>query len=140
MSTAVAFGGPVPVASGARLARVPLAAAVALVPWLLVLAARHETPWVVLDLVEFSVLLWLDALVRRRSSAASWVGAAAALLLAGDALADIALAGPGHEVLAALAMAGGVELPLAAVCLVLGARDGFQSRCIRARVSSSSGV
>ncbi|MFI6155953.1 hypothetical protein ACIBCA_25095 [Kitasatospora sp. NPDC051170] len=124
MSTALAFGAPASYVPSARLARVPLVAAVALVPWLLMLAARHETPWVVLDLAEFSVLLWLDALVRRRSAGAAWVGTAAALLLAGDALVDVAFAGPGHEVLAALAMAGCVELPLAAVCVLLG-RTGF---------------
>lgn len=126
MSTAVAFGASASYGSFARLARVPLVAAVALVPWLLMLAARHETPWVVLDLAEFSALLWLDALVRRRSTGAAWAGAAAALLLAGDALADVAFAGPGHEVLTALAMAGGVELPLAAVCVLLG--RGFAVR------------
>ncbi|MFJ8624178.1 hypothetical protein ACIRD3_15195 [Kitasatospora sp. NPDC093550] len=103
-----------------RFARVPVTAAVALLPWLAVLAVCHETPWVVLDLVEFSALLSLDALLRRRSPAALWAGAAVALLLTGDALADIACAGPGYAVLAALVMAGCVELPLAAVCLLLG--------------------
>ncbi|GAB7183303.1 hypothetical protein ATKI12_3134 [Kitasatospora sp. Ki12] len=104
----------------ARFARVPALAAVALLPWLAVLAVSHETVWVVLDLVEFSALLSLDALLRRRSPAALWAGAAVALLLVGDALADIACAGPGCAVLAALVMAGCVELPLAAVCLLLG--------------------
>ncbi|MFD8783297.1 hypothetical protein [Kitasatospora sp. NPDC059599] len=103
-----------------RFARVPVMAAVALLPWLTILAVCHETPWVVLDLVEFSALLSLDALLRRRNPAALWAGAAVALLLTADALADIACAGPGHAVLAALVMAGGVELPLAVVCLLLG--------------------
>ncbi|WP_051829911.1 MULTISPECIES: hypothetical protein [Streptomyces] len=103
-----------------RFARVPAMAAVALLPWLAVLAVCHETPWVVLDLVEFSALLSLDALLRRRSPAALWAGAAVALLLTGDALADIACAGPGHAVLAALVMACCIELPLAVVCLLLG--------------------
>ncbi|MEV7772305.1 hypothetical protein [Kitasatospora sp. NPDC086791] len=104
----------------ARFARVPALAAVALLPWLAVLAVCHETVWVVLDLVEFAALLALDALLRRRSPAARRAGAAVALLLTADALADLACAGPGHAVLAALVMAGCVELPLAAVCLLLG--------------------
>ncbi|WP_051709401.1 hypothetical protein [Streptomyces sp. NRRL S-350] len=103
-----------------RLARVPAMAAVALLPWLAVLAVDHETPWVVLDLVEFSALLSLDALLRRRSPAALWASAAVALLLTADATADIACAGPGHAVLAALVMAACVELPLAVACLLLG--------------------
>ncbi|MFJ7909933.1 hypothetical protein [Kitasatospora sp. NPDC096204] len=104
----------------ARFARLPVLAAVALLPWLAILAVCHETPWVVLDLTEFAALLSLDALLRRRSPAALWAGAAVALLLTGDALADIACAGPGLAVLAALAMATCIELPLAAVCLWLG--------------------
>ncbi|MFJ2188021.1 hypothetical protein ACIOJE_08650 [Kitasatospora sp. NPDC087861] len=126
MSTAVVAGRPAALllpalpALPARFERVPAVAAVALLPWLVVLAVGHETPWVVLDLLEFAALLSLDALLRRRSAAASWAGGAVALLLAGDALADIACAGPGHAVLAALVMALCVELPLAAVCLLLG--------------------
>ncbi|MFE6056031.1 hypothetical protein ACFQ6N_35245 [Kitasatospora sp. NPDC056446] len=124
MSTAVLTARPLgtaaPFVLPERFARVPAMAAVALLPWLAILAACHETPWVVLDLVEFSALLSLDALLRRRSAAALWAGAAAAVLLTGDALADIACAGPGHAVIAALVMACCVELPLAAVCLLLG--------------------
>ncbi|MFI2608687.1 hypothetical protein [Kitasatospora sp. NPDC018619] len=121
MTTAVLTAGPAPAdVLPARFARVPALAAVALLPWLGVLAVCHETPWVVLDLTEFAALLSLDALLRRRSPAALWAGAAVALLLAGDALADIACAGPGHAVLAALVMAAGVELPLAVLCLRLG--------------------
>ncbi|MGW3045175.1 hypothetical protein ACWC9T_35205 [Kitasatospora sp. NPDC001159] len=103
-----------------RFGRVPRMAAVALLPWLMVLAVNHETPWVVLDLLEFAGLLSLDALLLRRSTAALRAGAAVALLLAGDALVDITFAGPGHAVLAALVMAFCVELPLAVVCLLLG--------------------
>ncbi|MGW2252063.1 hypothetical protein ACWCXH_17960 [Kitasatospora sp. NPDC001660] len=106
----------------ARFERVPALAAVALLPWLAVLAVCHETPWAVLDLLEFAALLALDAAVRRRSNAARWAGGAVALLLAGDALVDVTCAGPGHAVLAAVVMAGCVELPLAAVCLLLGRR------------------
>ncbi|MEV7356780.1 hypothetical protein [Kitasatospora sp. NPDC091276] len=121
MSTAVLAGRPAAaLVLPARFERVPVVAAVALLPWLAVLAACHETPWVVLDLLEFSALLSLDALLRRRSAAAGWAGGAVALLLAGDALVDIACAGPGHAVLAALVMALGVELPLAVVCVLLG--------------------
>ncbi|MEU9075356.1 hypothetical protein ACFYUY_04175 [Kitasatospora sp. NPDC004745] len=121
MSTAVLAGRPAaPFVLPARFERVPALAAVALLPWLAVLAVCHETPWVVLDLVELTALVSLDALLRRRSSAAAVAGAAVALLLAGDALADVACAGPGHAVLAALVMAFLVELPLAVVCVLLG--------------------
>ncbi|MBV6695932.1 hypothetical protein [Kitasatospora aureofaciens] len=123
MSTAVLAGRPaaVPLVLPERFERVPVMAAVALLPWLGVLAVCHETPWVVLDLLEFAALLSLDAALRhRRSAAARWAGGAVALLLAGDALADIACAGPGHAILAALVMACCVELPLAAVCVLLG--------------------
>ncbi|MGW2375886.1 hypothetical protein [Kitasatospora sp. NPDC001683] len=119
MSIAVFSGAPAYVLPE-RLRQLPRLAAFALLPWLLVLAVNHETPWVVLDLAEFAALLSLDALLRRGSAAARWPGGVAALLLAGDALVDITCAGPGHAVLAALVMACCIELPLAAVCLLLG--------------------
>ncbi|MFD8702539.1 hypothetical protein ACFV1W_07955 [Kitasatospora sp. NPDC059648] len=119
MTTAVVSGAPA-LALPERFRRLPRLAALGLLPWLTVLAVNHETPWVVLDLAEFAALLSLDSLLRRRSAAAPWLGGAVALLLAGDALADIACAGPGHAVLAALVMACCVELPLAAVCVLLG--------------------
>ncbi|MER7669707.1 hypothetical protein ABTY61_14715 [Kitasatospora sp. NPDC096128] len=119
MSFAVVSGAPAYVLPE-RFRRLPRLAAVGLLPWLMILAVNHETPWVVLDLAEFAALLSLDALLRRGSAAAPWLGGAVALLLAGDALADIACAGQGHAVLAALVMACCVELPLAAVCLLLG--------------------
>ncbi|MBD0690580.1 hypothetical protein [Streptomyces sp. CBMA123] len=119
MSIAVVAGAP-GYALPERFRKLPRLAALGLLPWLMVLAVNHETPWVVLDLVEFATLLSLDTLLRRHSAAAPWLGGAAALLLAGDALADIACAGPGHAVTAALMMACCVELPLAGVCLLLG--------------------
>ncbi|MET8622903.1 hypothetical protein ABZW30_03940 [Kitasatospora sp. NPDC004669] len=120
MSIAVLSAGAPAYVLPERFRRVPRMAAVALLPWLMILAVNHETSWVVLDLLEFAGLLSLDALLLRRSAAALWAGAAVALLLAGDALADIAFAGPGHAVLAALVMAFCVELPLAVMCLLLG--------------------
>ncbi|AUY51853.1 hypothetical protein [Streptomyces sp. CB01881] len=102
--------------------RVPAFAALALLPWLAVLAVSHEIPWVVLDLLELAALLSLDALLRRRSPAAILPACAVALLLAGDALADIGTAGTGLPLLAAVVMAGCIELPLAALCLALGRR------------------
>ncbi|MFH9348243.1 hypothetical protein [Kitasatospora sp. NPDC017646] len=151
MSFAVVPGAPAFVLPE-RFRRLPRLAALGLLPWLTVLAVNHEAPWVVLDLAEFAALLSLDALLRRRSAAAPWLGGVVALLLAGDALVDIAFAGPGHAVLAALVMACCVELPLAAVCLLLG-REAVPGRrwaagtqcwagssSISRRVSSSSGV
>ncbi|MER7842820.1 hypothetical protein ABTZ03_02590 [Kitasatospora sp. NPDC096077] len=115
--------GPLP----ERFRQVPRLAAFGLLPWLMLLAVGQQTPWVVLDFTEFAALLSLDALLRRRSAAAVWAGGAVALLLAGDALADLACAGPGHAVLAAVVMACCVELPLAAVCLLLG-REAIRSQ------------
>ncbi|MBV2153890.1 hypothetical protein [Kitasatospora sp. SUK 42] len=120
MSTAVLSSAVPAFVLPERFRKVPALAAVALLPWLAVLAVSHETSWVVLDMAEFAALLSLDALLRRRSAAALWAGGAVALLLAGDALVDITFAGPGHAVLAALVMAFCIELPLAAVCLLLG--------------------
>ncbi|WP_405359746.1 hypothetical protein OG535_13000 [Kitasatospora sp. NBC_00085] len=102
--------------------RVPAFAALALLPWLAVLAVGHETSWVVLDLLELAALISLDALLRRRSRAAIRPACAVAPLLAGDALADVGTAGTGLPLLAAVVMAGCVELPLAALCLALGRR------------------
>ncbi|WP_395296283.1 hypothetical protein ACF9IK_24710 [Kitasatospora hibisci] len=100
--------------------RLPAVAAAALLPWLVVLAVCHETAWVALDLGELAALLRLDALLRRRSPAAFPAACAVAVLLTGDALADVGTAGHGLPLLAALVMAGCVELPLAALCLALG--------------------
>ncbi|MFF1793804.1 hypothetical protein ACFVXQ_06155, partial [Kitasatospora sp. NPDC058263] len=80
--------------------QVPALAALALLPWLAVLVLCHETVWVVLDLGELSALLWLDALLRRRSPAALGPACVVALLLAGDALADVGTAGRGLPLLA----------------------------------------
>ncbi|WP_406198373.1 hypothetical protein OH807_14215 [Kitasatospora sp. NBC_01560] len=102
--------------------RVPALAALALLPWLVVLAVGHETAWVALDLVELAALLSLDAQLRRRSPAAIRSACLVAVLLTGDALADIATAGPGLPLLAAVVMAGCIELPLAALCVALGRR------------------
>ncbi|MEV7779069.1 hypothetical protein [Kitasatospora sp. NPDC088351] len=154
MSTAVLTARPA--ALPARAEKVPALAALALLPWLAVLAVCHETAWVVLDLLELSALLRLDALLRRRSPAALRPAVAVALLLAADALADIGTAESGLPLLAALVMACCVELPLAALCLVLGraaaaraagcstagraAQSRVGSRFISSRVSSSLGV
>ncbi|MEV0531799.1 hypothetical protein [Kitasatospora sp. NPDC050463] len=157
MSTALLTARPAPLTRPAIPAlpawapRVPALAALALLPWLAVLVACHETAWVALDLAELTALLGLDTLLRRRSPAAFGSACVVALLLAGDALADIGTAAPGLPLLAALVMACCVELPLAVLCLALGRRAGAgQGRgparrplalpSIRARVSSSLGV
>ncbi|MFJ3788269.1 hypothetical protein [Kitasatospora sp. NPDC090091] len=107
--------------------RLPAVAATALLPWLVVLAVCHETAWVALDLGELAALLRLDALLRRRSPAALPAACAVAVLLTGDALADVGTAGQGLPLLAAVVMAGCVELPLAALCLALGRRSAARA-------------
>ncbi|CAN3980548.1 hypothetical protein KPATCC21470_3189 [Kitasatospora purpeofusca] len=108
--------------------QVPALAAFLLLPWTALLVAAGDTAWAAFDLCELAALLRLDAGLRRRGAAAAGPAAVVALLLAGDALVDIATALPGQETLAALIMAGCAELPLAALCLALGlARTGRPS-------------
>ena len=101
-------------------ARLPGAAALALLPWLVVLiACGEDTAWIVLDALEFTFLLAADRLLRRGHRAAGPAAAVAALLLTADALADVRTAAPGTELSVALAMALLAELPLAVACLTL---------------------
>ncbi|WP_371481654.1 hypothetical protein [Kitasatospora sp. NBC_00315] len=98
--------------------RLPGAAALALLPWLVVLiACGEDTAWIVLDALEFVFLAAADRLLRRGHRAAAPAAAVAALLLTADALVDVRTAAPGTELSVALAMALLAELPLAVACL-----------------------
>jgi hypothetical protein len=100
--------------------RLPGAAAVALLPWLVLLVACGEDiGWIVLDALEFTALLTADRLLRHGHRAAGPAAAVAALLLTADALVDVRTAAPGAELSTALAMALLAELPLAVACLML---------------------
>ncbi|MET9613495.1 hypothetical protein [Kitasatospora indigofera] len=103
--------------------RLPGPAALALLPWLVVLASCGETWWVVLDTLEFGALAATHVLLGHRARSARRTAAGAAVLLCADALADVGTAAPGVALASALAMALCVELPLAAAC-VLVARTG----------------
>ncbi|MFG2895367.1 hypothetical protein [Streptomyces sp. NPDC048248] len=119
-------------ADGRWQGRILAGAGLALLPWLGYLAGtippKEAAAWVALDALEAACLLaagirLVHADPRHRASAA-----AAALLLVADACIDVATAAPGAELVGALAMALGAELPLAALCTVLAVRSPATSR------------
>ncbi|HEY3921372.1 MAG TPA: hypothetical protein VGL76_04590 [Gaiellaceae bacterium] len=107
------------------------AAAIALVPWIVVLATRlpatHAAPhwnvtWAGFDVVLTLLLIAVAAAAWRRSPWLEGAATAAAALLLVDAWFDVTTASPGVELAASLAEALLVELPIAILCLLL-ARD-----------------
>ncbi|MDX3224381.1 hypothetical protein [Streptomyces sp. ME19-01-6] len=111
-----------------RVEWVLLASGAALVPWLVVLATtlppstrvgHWNAAWVGLDALEALGLLATGLLRRRGDDRHRLTAAATCALLVVDAWFDSVTAAPGAELAAALAMAVGAELPLAAVCAVL---------------------
>jgi hypothetical protein len=108
-----------------RLGRALVAAGAALVPWmagLAVLGVRWRTAWVGLDTLEALGLVTTGLLLRRGDRRCSLAAAVTATLLVVDAWFDTTTASPGLDRLTAVAAAGFLELPLAAVCAVLAAR------------------
>jgi len=109
----------------------------ALLPWLLVLAAALPTApsvphwsaaWVGLDALEALGLTATGALLLRRDPRHPLTAAATAALLIVDAWFDIVTSARGAELAAAIAMAAFAELPMAALCVVLATascRPGF---------------
>jgi hypothetical protein len=109
----------------------------ALLPWLLVLAAALPTApsvphwpaaWVGLDALEALGLTATGALLLRRDPRHPLTAAATAALLIVDAWFDIVTSASGAELAAAIAMAAVAELPMAALCVVLATascRPGF---------------
>ncbi|MEU9127019.1 hypothetical protein AB0D08_02690 [Kitasatospora sp. NPDC048540] len=104
------------------------AAAVLLLPWIVVLAltakghfgARNlSNSWVWLDLIEVTALLLLAALVRRRHRATSPIASATAVLLFMDAFFDLWSAHRGAPLLTAQVLAYCAELPSVLVLVVL---------------------
>ncbi|MGW3094431.1 hypothetical protein ACWDCC_13355 [Streptomyces sp. NPDC001102] len=97
----------------------------ALLPWLYVLAtglpatatAEHwPIAWVGLDALEALGLIATGLLAARGDRRHALAAAATATLLVVDAWFDTTTAAPGGDFAAALAMALGAELPLAALC------------------------
>ncbi|GCD37744.1 hypothetical protein OEIGOIKO_05550 [Streptomyces chrestomyceticus JCM 4735] len=106
--------------------RVLTGAGLALLPWMGYLAGTlppsEAAAWVALDAAEAACLLVAGTRLMNGRSGHRAAAAAAAVLLVADAYVDVATAGPGSELLGAIAMAVGAELPLAALCGVLAAR------------------
>ena len=107
-------------------------ASLAMIPWLAYLAAtlpattsaaHWDAVWVGLDTAEAAGLLATGLLLRRHDPRGSLTAAATATLLAVDAWFDCGTAAPCAERLIALAMAGGLELPLAVGLGVLAWRS-----------------
>lgn len=111
-----------------RLARVSVvllsAAGIALLPWIMVLAAtvRDAAGWVALDVLEACCLLATAHRLRRAGGRHRPSAALAALLLTADAWCDLRTAAPGADLAVAVAMALLAELPLAALCATLALR------------------
>jgi hypothetical protein len=103
----------------------------ALIPWLFVLAAglpssttasHWSTAWVGFDGLEALGLITTGVLLNRRDPRRCLAAAVTATLLAIDAWFDVTTAAPGADQNTAVAMAVGLEIPLAIVCAVLAAR------------------
>ncbi|GAA2256097.1 hypothetical protein GCM10010402_09350 [Actinomadura luteofluorescens] len=128
-------GAPAPIArrtaGGRRLGWALIGGAAALVPWMWMLAAtmpstttvsNWSAAWLGLDAMEAAALLGTGVLLVRRDPRHGLGAAAAATLLTVDAWFDVMTAAPGAERAMAIALAAGVELPVAALCAVLAAR------------------
>jgi hypothetical protein len=94
------------------------------VPWIFVLAAtlsRSQFPatWIGLDVCEALGLTTTGVGLLRRRPRGALFAAVTATLLAVDAWFDVTTATTGADRLAALTMAFGAEIPIAAVCVAV---------------------
>ncbi|MFF7844968.1 hypothetical protein ACFZC6_40415 [Streptomyces ossamyceticus] len=114
-----------------RVEHVLVVSGLALLPWLVVLAAElpttavasnWRTVWIGLDAAEAVALITTGLLAVRGHRLHPLTATAAATLLVVDAWFDTVTAAPGADQVSAAAMALGAELPLAVVCAVLAAR------------------
>lgn len=113
--------------------------AAALVPWMWMLAAtmpssavvaNWSTAWVGLDAMEAAALLGTGVLYVRGDRRYGLGAAVTGTLLIVDAWFDVTTATPGPGRTAAIALAAGVELPLAALCAVLAGRAFTQGAVV----------
>ncbi|WP_207944673.1 hypothetical protein [Actinomadura rubrisoli] len=104
---------------------------VVLVPWIGMLAStlpstkqvsNWSAAWVGLDVMLAAGLLGTGVLFTRRDARHGLLAAATGALLLADAWFDVMTATPGAERTVALALAAGLEVPLAVLCGVLAAR------------------
>ncbi|MEV0267034.1 hypothetical protein AB0I49_37630 [Streptomyces sp. NPDC050617] len=106
-----------------RLGHALVACGLALLPWLVALAAADRPAvWVGLDALEALALIGTGVLTVRRDRHRGAAAGATGMLLVADAWFDTMTAAPGAGFATALAMALAVELPLAALCAVLAVR------------------
>ncbi|MFF9178494.1 hypothetical protein [Streptomyces sp. NPDC014793] len=111
-----------------RAGPVLLGLGLAMIPWVVRLhtelpatahAAHWAWTWTGLDILEGLGLIATGQLLRRGDARASLTAAATSALLVVDAWFDTMTAAGGQDLLTAVAMALGAELPLAAVCAYL---------------------
>jgi hypothetical protein len=109
-------------------------AALVLLPWMVVLALtlQDATGWVLLDCGETVCLAGAAVLLHRGSGMHRLFAAGAALLLLADAGCDIGTSTTGGDLLSAVAMAVGAELPIAALCLALVLRRAARPAALAA--------
>lgn len=115
-----------------RLGLALVACGVVLVVWLLGLARSLPTTvhvqhwsavWVGIDTLEALGLVATGVLLLRRDARRCLTAAATAMLLVVDAWLDLLTSMAGSELATALAMALGVELPLATLCAMVAVRS-----------------
>ncbi len=133
MSTTTSSPGPTaaPVRFVGRIGHLYLLAALVLVPWVGYLAvvlperqvaANYDLAWVGFDLGLVAALLVTGVLIVRRSPWVVLTAASTAALLTTDAWFDVVTSPHGSARLTALVLAVAVELPLAALSLVIAVR------------------
>ncbi|MBO2459233.1 hypothetical protein [Actinomadura violacea] len=105
---------------------------VVMVPWMFVLArtlpsstqvSHWSTAWIGLDALMAAGLLGTGVLLARRDPRHGLTAAATGALLTMDAWFDVLTSAPGAERALAVALAAGLELPLACACAVLAVRS-----------------
>ena len=115
---------------GGRRLTLPVALAgmgLALIPWMFVLAAQGEWPWVGLDVAEAAGLISTGLLLRRGDARGALTAAVTAALLLTDAFFDVTTS-HGAELVQAWVLALLLELPIAALCGRLALRCGRVGR------------